>query len=118
MNGGEESESLLGYRYYRRTFLNRPGHHASAFIYATVSCTKADDQECASFELTIGDCYRSISLSIDAYSQEAATNSLYKLDTLIETLTEYREAFRHESELQRERERRKSPVRTITSWLR
>lgn len=112
MNGGEESESLKGFRYYRRSFLNRPGHHATAFIYATVPCTKPDDDEDTCYPtLTIADCSRSISLSIDCESEDAMNNSLYKLDMLITSLTEFREAVRIECEIQKKRDRRKSLVK-------
>lgn len=115
MNGGEECEPLRGYRYYRRSFLNRPGFHASAFVFATVTSTKADDETGCDTELTIADCHRSICLSIECYSEESAANSLYKLDTLIETLTEFREAFKKECEVQRERERRMTRVDVLTA---
>jgi hypothetical protein len=112
MNGGEESESLRGFRYYRRSFLNRPGHHATAFIYATVPFTKAEDEEDSCYPvLTIADCNRSISLSIDCGSGADAKNTLYKLDMLIETLTEFREAVRIECEIQKERDRRTGQVK-------
>lgn len=115
MNGGDDCESLRGYRYYRRSFINRPGFHATAFVFATVTSTKADDEDGSYFELTIADCSRSISLSIDCHSEESAANSLYKLDALIETLTEFREAFKEECKIQQERESRKNKVSIVTA---
>lgn len=118
MNGGEESESLRGYRYYRRSFINRPGFHATAFVFATVSRTGADDSQAPHFELVIADCSRSISLSIDAYGEECRANTLYKLDTLITTLTEFRAAYIVECEAIQTRERqKKNPVKVLTAWL-
>jgi hypothetical protein len=117
MNGGEECEPLRGYRYYRRTFINRPGYHATAFVFATVSCAGADDEYGPHCELVIADCSRSISLSIDTGNEESRANTLYKLDTLITTLTEFRAAYIAECEAVRSRERRKNPVQVLTTWL-
>ncbi len=115
MNGGDDCESLRGYRYYRRSFINKPGFHATAFVYATVSKTRADDESGCYTNLDIADCNRSISLSIDCDGEASIANSLYKLDTLIDTLTEFREAFKKECDIQRERSKRQTKVNIITA---
>lgn len=83
--------------YHKRRWLNRKGHHSTAFVYANIS-TWIKDVKNFDGEITISDCSRQITLAIDTWgntsrAREAAyKNSVNKLDTLIDTLTEARDA--------------------------
>jgi hypothetical protein len=81
-----------------RRFLNRRGFHAGAFIQAVVpdstTCREAGCQHrwCVDPVLRISDCYRVASFDFDLDTPGARQNSLYKIDVLIETLIQFREA--------------------------
>lgn len=69
-----------GYLYYTRKFLNKPGQHSIAYIFATLNDSGYSDPV-----LQIGDCTRSISISLEAYSPESVIsfeNSITKLATM------------------------------------
>ena len=116
MSGGDDGEVVIGrHRYYRRQFINGPGHHSTAFVYAVVERSRVEDEYSGELTLTIADCCRSISLSIDIDCEENRKNTLLKLDAVIETLTGFREAYRQECDVQRLRETRKSAVKKATA---
>ena len=71
------------YDFYLREFLNDPGHHSIAFLYAYIRTEGYGD-----VDLTIGDCNRTISLS---FYEDA---DLVKLDRLIAGLRQFRTAFK------------------------
>jgi len=75
------------YEYYRRRWLNKPGHESTAFVYATIDKGYLDG------DITIADCTRQITLSFYANNKKAYKNNLKKLDRLIGTLVEFREAY-------------------------
>lgn len=75
------------YEYYRRRWLNKAGHESTAFVYATLAKGYLDG------DVTISDCTRQITLSFYANNKEAYENGLEKLDRLIKTLVEFREAY-------------------------
>ena len=68
----------------RRVFLNRPGQHSVAAIYAAV--------DKGTYTLKMSDCDRSITISIDGYDEEGRENSLFKVNTMIGVLTDFRDA--------------------------
>lgn len=75
---------MKGYRYYARKFLNKPGFHAGAYVLASVRTR-------GSLELVLSDCDRVVSFSLETYG-ETYKNTLFKVDTLLQTLTEFRAA--------------------------
>lgn len=85
------------YKYYKREFLNKPKYHTIAFILASIE--KSDgcyrEYDC---ELSIGDCSRIINLDLDLCSNEDYKNSMYKLDKLINILSEFRDKFKESRE--------------------
>ncbi|MCA1799746.1 MAG: hypothetical protein LC650_00445 [Actinobacteria bacterium] len=86
--------NLVGrHSYIRREFLNREGHHTLASILATILASKKEVKTWMDAEIVITDCYRAITLEFDAYDKEDYENSVEKLDKLISTLTEFREAY-------------------------
>jgi hypothetical protein len=101
-------------RVSERRFLNRPGHHAAAFVFAVVEDTSnvvLDEsvEEVANYEpdvqLEIADCTRRISLEFDLDSPAARRNSVHKATILVEALERFRDGLLAEIELYEKRER-------------
>jgi len=88
----------------RKEFLNLPGHHGMANIVAYIVDDKWDKSDKlerdVDIKLDIADCSRVISMSIDDYSKDDRENSLYKVDTLIEVLSDFKKALKKEFKLQ------------------
>jgi hypothetical protein len=76
-----------------RRWLNKRGHHSTAFVYANLSCheygRETDDKTTIDRELNgelcISDCTRQITLEI-----LNDVNTVYKLDKLLEAIEEVR----------------------------
>jgi hypothetical protein len=87
-----------------RRFLNRPGHHAGAYVYAVVgdssSCRKPDctHEWRIDIDLTIADCGRVVFFDFDIDTAAGRRNSSHKIDTLIDALERFRDALAVESE--------------------
>lgn len=68
--------------YYRRRFLNKRGHHAGAYVIASVELDRRRhcdvDHDVVDATLTIADCGRITTLDFDAYTEVEARNALYK----------------------------------------
>ncbi|GAA3563153.1 hypothetical protein GCM10022197_18370 [Microlunatus spumicola] len=94
-------------RYYTRRFLNRRGHHAGAYVLASVEDTsrRPDDTTWTDVDFVLSDCGRQIQLDFDVDTDSLA-NSLHKVDVLLETLTKFRAALVEEGRLAAERDRR------------
>src|SRR5689334_17249460 len=100
-----------------RRFLNLPGFHGGAYVVAYVEDTSA--REITNRDrygntrgyfnpepriiLEIADCANRINLELEVHSRLHVTNSLNKIDTLVEALTELRAALLEERRLFRER---------------
>ncbi|MFD7022492.1 hypothetical protein [Promicromonospora sukumoe] len=69
-------------RFYRRTFLNRRGHHAGAYTLADITTepgfTRDEQAKRVSARLTIADCGRVVTLDLDADTPADARNALHK----------------------------------------
>jgi hypothetical protein len=100
----------------RRAFLNYPGFHGGAYVYAYVEDTSERALEAAAWDanqlvnpqprviLEIADCARRIELEFEAGSAARQANSLHKVDTLIEALVAFRAGLAEEFALYEERE--------------
>ena len=106
------------YRFNIRRWLNREGFHASAHIISRVEDTSARHggghregcklETCTCFNwgevsLIIADCTRSISLDFDdifSDDHDERSNAFYKIDSLIEDLTNFRAALAAEAKHQ------------------
>ncbi len=102
----EEVKPLM----FKREFLNKPNKGSSAHIIAKVELIKryTNDKltEVSSYsDLQIADCSNKINLEIST-RPEYYENSIYKLNTLIDTLTEIKAAFQTVV-----RERKKVPTK-------
>ena len=81
------------YAYWKRKWLNRKGFESTAFVYATVN---ERWNQWLDGGITISDCSRQITLDFMSSDDADFKNCLYKLDTLIEVLQEYRDAYEAE----------------------
>lgn len=72
--------------YYKRAFLNRPGHESVGLILAE------HDKGSRWGTLTIGDCSRSVNISIDCSTKDERKNTLNKLALIEETVRGLRES--------------------------
>ncbi|GMA25730.1 hypothetical protein GCM10025864_34890 [Luteimicrobium album] len=82
--------------YYFRDFLNAPGHHAGAYVLASVGVD--DDLAFRSgphldASLTVADCGRVVTLDFDCYDADSLENALHKARLLRKTLDEFVSAF-------------------------
>lgn len=89
----------------RRTLLNGPGFSSTAAIVAEVEDTAGWKEGCdrdgepvshrafaePAATLVISNCNRSIDFETDWHTPEGRDNTLRKIDTMIETLAEFRE---------------------------
>lgn len=100
----------------RKEFLNLPGQNGMANIVASIVAwsgePKTDDngkilRRSVGYTLDFADCNRVISIAIDDSSEYNRENSLYKVDTLIEVLTDFRGALKKELKYQKRLEKRR-----------
>lgn len=81
----------------RREFLNMPGHGSFASICAQVKGTIEYTNDTAtdyymSPSLSLMDCANKVTYEL-SFGKSSYENSLYKLDTIVRILTEFKEAF-------------------------
>ena len=96
--------------------LNRPGLYGDAYVRVFVEDTTARRRRHnrdLRLTLRIADCANTINLEVSLDSQELRENSLFKIDTLLETLHRFRGALALEAELadQRDHSRRRGGAR-------
>lgn len=91
----------------KRFWLNKAGYHSIGLFHGSLEDMTEGDIWCGGGSITIGDCSRTINLSIEVNGKGNRTNSLYKLDRLIAGLQEYRERFLEQCEIMEEAERKK-----------
>jgi hypothetical protein len=106
-------------RVCERRFLNRPGHHAGAYVRAELEDTSGwapTHSEKSGWSnpepnvvLEIKDCTRSIYLEFDWATADSRRNSVYKLDTLIDALARFRAGLVEEQRLYVARGRPEDP---------
>ncbi len=94
----------MAYRLRVRKFLNRIGHHSGAYILAEVQdSTRHREDELGwpypDINLTLADCGRVVSFAFDVDTAAGRSNSLRKIDILIDTLVRFRVAVEEEAEL-------------------
>lgn len=110
--------SASGVRLDLDVLLNRPGHYADAHIRAFVEDTSGHklrrwhNPPASHIELEITDCCNAIHLEFELTWAGARENALFKVDTLIASLTAFRAAVAAEADLYEQREgarRRRRP---------
>ena len=100
----------MPYRVRIRKFLNRPGFHAGAYVLAEVEDSRKHKKgkhgwPYVHVDLTLADCSRVVSFDFDLSSAKQRANSLHKIDALVDSLTQFRDALRAEADLVAERSR-------------
>jgi transposase len=99
----------------RKEFLNLPGHNGMANIVAQIvgNNYKSDGEEYRSAycKLDFADCSRVISMDIDLDDEYNRENALFKIDTLIDVLTEYRDVVEKEAKYQKRLERKRERIK-------
>jgi hypothetical protein len=79
--------------FYRRTFLNLPGHHAGAYALAAVDVKPGyATGKRVNAGLSIADCGRVVHLEFDADCETTARNALHKAILLRDILDAFTEA--------------------------
>lgn len=90
------------YLFYKRSFLNLEKFHSIGTIFGYIKLSKwkrsKDDKEpikdeeynSIDVQLTISDCSKSINLSVELDNNDDYANTIYKLETLISSLTEFK----------------------------
>ena len=89
--------------------LNRPGLYGDAYVRVFVEDTTARRRRQnwePRFQLEIADCTNTINLEFSLETPQLRENSLFKVDTLLETLHRFRDGLAAEAELAAERQRR------------
>lgn len=75
-----------------RRFLNKRGHHSVGAIHASVTGSKHGSWSSIDGEVTIADCRHTITIDMYAGSEAEFKNSMYKLNIMIEVMTNLRDA--------------------------
>jgi hypothetical protein len=81
-------------RFYRRSFLNRRGHHAGAYVIADVRLERSEHsgRSWVSAELTIADCNRIAVLDFGVNEERDALNAVHKARLLRDVVAAFTEA--------------------------
>ncbi len=101
----------MPYRMRVRRFLNRPGYHAGAYVLAEVedSTNVKKDRNgrwpWVDITLVLSDCDRVVSYDFNLETASGRSNSLHKIDLLVETLSRFRDAMHQEAELAAQRQK-------------
>ena len=100
----------------RKEFLNLAGHNGMANIVANIVKTSygRDDEDYRGIDckLDFADCSRVVNMEISLDDEYSRENALYKVDVLIDVLTEFREALvkegKYQARLEKRREKKKA----------
>ncbi len=96
----------------RKEFLNLAGHNGMANVVANIvkSSYRNDDDNYRHIEckLDFADCSRVVNMEINLDDEYSRENALYKVDVLINVLTEFREALEKEGKYQARLEKRRA----------
>jgi len=82
----KKKEKIL---FAKSALLNKAGYNSTAAISATVINDYGDNP---SIELQLTDCYKAITFDFSLYEEIDRDNTLYKLDTLLDVLVDFRHA--------------------------
>ncbi|MGH2702105.1 MAG: hypothetical protein ACRDJ2_10065 [Actinomycetota bacterium] len=100
----------MPYRVRIRKFLNRPGYHAGAYVLAQVEDSSKHKKDKYGWpyvhvDLTLADCSRVVSFDFDLSTARQRANSLHKVDVLVDSLIQFRDALQAEVDLAAKRSR-------------
>ncbi|MFN8169298.1 MAG: hypothetical protein U0S36_10995 [Candidatus Nanopelagicales bacterium] len=85
--------------HYRRTFLNRPGHHAGAHVIAEIEETVSETDRYVDASLTIADCSRQVTLDFSLERSDPVAvrrNALHKARVLRDTVVAFTDRLEQE----------------------
>ena len=106
----------LRVRVDERVALNLPGFHGDAYVRVFVADTSETRRRrgypSPRMRLRIADCENTIALWFSVDTEDERENSLFKIDTLLASLTRFRDALAEEAELRARRERKEITCRT------
>lgn len=98
----------------RKEFLNLAGHNGMANIVAQIvgnDYTNNDEKYRSAYcTLDFADCSRVVSMDINLSDDYSRENALFKIDTMLDVLTDYRDAIEREAKYQRRLERKKARI--------
>lgn len=106
-------------KFVGREFLNKPGFHSGSNIYCSISqefySSKCDSKypDYLEVEFNIFDCSRAITLTFDTDNKEDRENSIYKVNTMIDVLTKFRDGMITEFKAWEEIERLKEEEKKL-----
>ncbi len=96
----------------RKEFLNLPGHNGMANIVAQITKNQwnSDDELYRNLELKLdfADCDRKVSMDLGYHNDYDRENTLHKVDTMIDVLSEFREVLEKELKYQKRLERKRA----------
>jgi hypothetical protein len=96
----------------RKEFLNLAGHNGMANVVAQIvgSNYERDDIEYRSTycKLDFADCSRVVSMDIDLDDDYSRENALFKVDTMLDVLTDFRDAIEREGKYQKRLEKKEA----------
>lgn len=99
----------------RKEFLNLAGHNGMANIIAQIvtnNYTRDDIQYRNAYcKLDFADCSRVVSMDIDLSDEYSRENALFKIDTMIDVLVEYRDAIEREAKYQKRLEKKVARIK-------
>ena len=99
----------------RKEFLNLPGHNGMANIVAQVTARpyeyNGEEYRNTYCKLDFADCSRVISMDIELDDEYSRENALFKIDTLLDVLKEYRDAIEKEGKYQKRLEKKKARIK-------
>ena len=87
------------HRFYRRTFLNRRGHHAGAYVLADVSVEREPARgPWVDAALTVADCHRIATLDFTFNTDAGRENALRKARLLRDVVNAFTDALERAAE--------------------
>lgn len=96
----------------RKEFLNLAGHNGMANIVAQIignEYTRDDETYRHAYcKLDFADCDRRVSMDIEIDDDYSRENALFKVDTMLEVLTEFRDALEREAKYQKRLEKKRA----------
>ncbi len=105
---------LRGARVDERVLLNQPGYHGDAYVYVFVENTSRrrfrDGFPEPRLRLEIADCSNRIRLEFDVETEGSRENSLFKIQTLIDSLQRFEAGLQAEADLRVAREHAPPPA--------
>lgn len=79
--------------YYKREFLNKPPHSGTASLLFSIFAEPEFRGMSPNVCFQISDCHRQISLDLHVFESEDYENNIHKLDLLLQSIQEFKNAY-------------------------